>query len=486
MIKSFKGHKILQEMLSTDKGQRDERISLHKWIKKAKSRYFDTARIALIIERQELDEKFSLLKRRLEIFRGRVSQHDERLQAHKNREPDELSDKDLAEYEKKLSKISRNLREDFNKLSLLRSGSLRHSHYLLKREDLLTTRKTKFQVDLDEIMKSPDSQSYSEYEAEKSIDDSSLKNNGSDYSLGDNQAESYYSDKDQIDIDASVSHSSLYSSIEKSSFEEDSDNSKRSGYSDDDSYTIYNPANDPELLHNTFEYDSNSADIQNRSYSRCDDGETMEEENKERYGDDDFYSSSAYYDQQRSFVNDDSPNNFELDELLLKYDIEDESMFNWEYNYDNGAYLDALLRNMGPEQSATVKHFIISGNVFIGMEEEDVKLLKPSRYSLTVDTDITGPGAQCPYQVPVHPSLFRYLPPDMLDQLTGADSLGDSSAMGKLLTLVQLGYTVQYLLLSSQHRVCLTVSKATTLPALATTITSFKKTKFLGSSKSSL
>ncbi|KAL0084387.1 hypothetical protein J3Q64DRAFT_1747473 [Phycomyces blakesleeanus] len=443
IIKSFQGRKILQEMLAEDKGQKAKDTSMDDWLIDMKLKYFDTARIALLIERQELNDNLTLLKRRLQIFRGRVSQHEERLQAYKDRKSDELNGKDSSEYEKRLSTTSEYLRDDLEKLLDLRSANLRHSYYLIKREDLFGTRKAKFQADLDRTVKSKKIPSYNTSEIEQSIYDEKSENSGSQYSLDDNQAESYYSDSDELSTESYVSNDSSQIATEPSGSEYDSDNVESSVYSEEEDLQVYDPANDPELLHSTFAFDSNMADLQNTDFAVCSNWEEMQDQNKERYGDDDIYSSytrNLYSISEENDIPDDISE--ELQSLLDKYEIQDKAQFNWKFNYDNSAYLDALLTKMGPERSKSVKDFIINDDIFIGMDKEDVELLKPSSYSLTSETNVTGPGAHLPYQVPVHPFLFRFLPPDMLDQLTGAGPLGGSSALGKIFTLIQLGYTV--------------------------------------------
>ncbi|KAL0085115.1 hypothetical protein J3Q64DRAFT_1745678 [Phycomyces blakesleeanus] len=109
--------------------------------------------------------------------------------------------------------------------------------------------------------------------------------------------------------------------------------------------------------------------------------------------------------------------------------------------HDNGAYLDQILTEMGPKNAKKMKHAILNGSIYIGYNQEEAAQRDLIR-QLTINMEVTGPGARCKYQMPVHPVIIRYLPTDMLDQLKIAGNLEDTSSLSKITSAVQLLYTV--------------------------------------------
>ncbi|OAD72472.1 hypothetical protein PHYBLDRAFT_65484 [Phycomyces blakesleeanus NRRL 1555(-)] len=149
----------------------------------------------------------------------------------------------------------------------------------------------------------------------------------------------------------------------------------------------------------------------------------------------------------------------ELANLFYKYQIpdKDESNIDWTYKYNNGAYLSAILERMDSSVATTTKGFMINGNIYIGIHDFSVGLFDQDTYEWkyqkayqrTDEMDITGPGTDYDYQVAIHPAMFCYLPPDMLDQLNNIVALGESQITSQLFTLVQLGYTVYEIVLGT-------------------------------------
>ncbi|KAI9004852.1 hypothetical protein CLU79DRAFT_782355 [Phycomyces nitens] len=140
----------------------------------------------------------------------------------------------------------------------------------------------------------------------------------------------------------------------------------------------------------------------------------------------------------------------ELANLVKKYKVLDESKIDWTYKFNNSAYLSAVFKSMDSSIATSTKAFITNGNMYMGIHDFSIGLFDQDSYvwgyqkayQRTDEMNISGPGADYNYQVPIHPALLRYLPPDMLDQLEDSVALGEPEIMSKIFTLVQLGYSV--------------------------------------------
>ncbi|KAI9021626.1 hypothetical protein CLU79DRAFT_835503 [Phycomyces nitens] len=109
---------------------------------------------------------------------------------------------------------------------------------------------------------------------------------------------------------------------------------------------------------------------------------------------------------------------------------------------DNAPYLAALLLHLGPDKAKKVKHCLLNDNLFIGYNDFSNVRSEPRCKYTSKDMTVTGSGSMCKYQVPVCPSLVRYLPIDMLDQLQGASNIDNTSLTEVFVSAIQILYIV--------------------------------------------
>ncbi|KAL0091875.1 hypothetical protein J3Q64DRAFT_1725677 [Phycomyces blakesleeanus] len=115
--------------------------------------------------------------------------------------------------------------------------------------------------------------------------------------------------------------------------------------------------------------------------------------------------------------------------------------FNIE-DHDNATYLAALLQSLGPDKAKKLKHCLLNSSLFVGFDLLDETLLEDLNYIKTDQIRVIGLGVACKYQASVAPSVVRYLPTTMLDQLYDSSSVDRVPYKEVFITLVQLGYTV--------------------------------------------
>ncbi|KAL0093649.1 hypothetical protein F4703DRAFT_1790073 [Phycomyces blakesleeanus] len=109
---------------------------------------------------------------------------------------------------------------------------------------------------------------------------------------------------------------------------------------------------------------------------------------------------------------------------------------------DNAPYLAALLHHLGPDKAKKVKHCLLNDNLFIGYNDFSNVRSEPRCKYTSKDMTVTGSGSMCKYQVPVCPSLVRYLPIDMLEQLQGASNIDSTSLTEVFISAIQILYIV--------------------------------------------
>ncbi|KAI9012086.1 hypothetical protein CLU79DRAFT_771243 [Phycomyces nitens] len=120
--------------------------------------------------------------------------------------------------------------------------------------------------------------------------------------------------------------------------------------------------------------------------------------------------------------------------------------------HDNVSHLARILETMGPTKARKVKHCILNGNLYIGFNRLNEMDGQPVRRPRTEDMRVAGSGSVCLYQVPVHPTLVRYLPHSMIDELQQAYFIEETCYTQIFMSVIQMAYTVYECVIDSGDR----------------------------------
>ncbi|KAI9027401.1 hypothetical protein CLU79DRAFT_739030 [Phycomyces nitens] len=107
-------------------------------------------------------------------------------------------------------------------------------------------------------------------------------------------------------------------------------------------------------------------------------------------------------------------------------------------NYDNAAYLAALLYTIGPKKARKVKDCIINNNLLLGFDSIKCSSFPDCGQQETKHISVNGPGVHSRYQSPVGVGLVRYLSIDMISQLQTAHNVDVVPYTGALVAIAQL------------------------------------------------
>ncbi|KAL0092252.1 hypothetical protein J3Q64DRAFT_1718278 [Phycomyces blakesleeanus] len=120
--------------------------------------------------------------------------------------------------------------------------------------------------------------------------------------------------------------------------------------------------------------------------------------------------------------------------------------------HDNVSHLARILETMGPTKARKVKHCILNGNLYIGFNRLNELDGQPVHRPRTENMRVAGSGSVCIYQVPVHPTLVRYLPHSMIDELQQAYFIEETCYTQIFMCFIQMAFTVYECVIDSGDR----------------------------------
>ncbi|KAI9012085.1 hypothetical protein CLU79DRAFT_722451 [Phycomyces nitens] len=111
-------------------------------------------------------------------------------------------------------------------------------------------------------------------------------------------------------------------------------------------------------------------------------------------------------------------------------------------DHDNVITFKKIFKSIHLYKQRHVRNCILNGSLYIGTDTILVSRDGTSDRLETKDMTITGPGANCKYQLPVHPTSVRYFPEPMLRQLELAHGIQNTFYFQIAVSFIQLCYTV--------------------------------------------